>query len=372
MSHERRIELESALKHAKNYIWRLFIQTVSNFWQTVKGQQIIQLCVCALISLGFSIYLGITESDKVNINIRAVMFFCVTLFILCVLMSIITAIFHLDREREMIKSINAETDNSNGLSILPEENEAEKAIDAIKQEQVLEIKNLEAKHQEEIKKLNSNYVTIFNNLKEEHKQVIKAWGDDEKKLKAELEKNSWLSNKAEEQAENIDKFVFWRNAQFLQNIIEDRIYFLWFQIEVFNASVFEIIVDEKIGGKILFEGQRLRLEKSIYQPPIIIKPNSMAGFTIKQELDTDEVNLINEKVILYNKQREHFHKEMPEDYQFYSKDWLAGKIIFPPEVELKGLEINMKGSNNFPQVRSKTLTQMSDVRTSIEVFTKYQ
>ena len=98
--HKHRVELQATLKHALFYIGRFLMQAMSNFWQTVKGQQILQLSVCAFISLIYNINLGIIEWDKASVNAQSVMYFCGTLFILVVLMGIVTAPFHLDRERE--------------------------------------------------------------------------------------------------------------------------------------------------------------------------------------------------------------------------------------------------------------------------------
>lgn len=76
------------------------MQASSNFWQTVKGQQILQLSVCAIVSLGCNIYWGIIEFNRASVNFQSTMYFCGTLFILVVLVSLVTAPFHLDRERE--------------------------------------------------------------------------------------------------------------------------------------------------------------------------------------------------------------------------------------------------------------------------------
>lgn len=100
MTHHTRKELQQTLKHAGLYIARFFMQTVSNFWQTCKGQQIIQLAVCLLITLIINIQTGIIEFDKASLNIQAAIYFCGTLFLLVVFVSLVTAPFHLDRERE--------------------------------------------------------------------------------------------------------------------------------------------------------------------------------------------------------------------------------------------------------------------------------
>lgn len=281
----------------------------------------------------------------------------ISLFLLSLVVIVLAYVFGLATKEEIDElSISSEVIKELPLLENPEVKEA--------------IAKLETKYQAEIGSEKRQNEVHQNTIASKTKDLEKS-----RKMYAEqkelIQSYDWLIKEAEYQAENIEKYVYWRDSQFLQNIIEDRIYFLFFQIEIFNASIFEIRIDENINGKILFEGQRLRLQKSIYQPPIIIKPNSMARFMLKQELNNDEVSLINKKVFSYNEQREHFHKEMPEGYQFYSKEWLAGKIIFPPEVELKHLEISIKGSDNFPQVKSKILSQMSDVRTSIEDFTLF-
>ncbi len=258
--------------------------------------------------------------------------------------------------------------------------------------------SLEAKHKEQIRLRQSEYDVLRDKYDAEVASLVKTQKELDRETRtkeafegtikgkeSEIENlrrmvsekdktlviNEWLIKRAKCQAENIEEFVYWKGTQFCGNSIEERIYFLIFQLEIYNASVFEILIDEPLEGKILFNGRRLLLQKTIQQPPIVVKPNTPETFLIRQELSDEEVNIINDAVSFYNQQREAFHKEKPKDYQFYSRQWLAGKLIYPPEVELKGLKINVKGSDSFPLVQRKTLTKMSDVRTSIEDFTKF-
>lgn len=119
MMHQVRKELENTLKHALSYLARLSMQAISNFWHVLKGQQILQVCICAIIALAYNVYLGIIEWDKASLNWQSVIYFCGTLLILLVLMSLLTAPFHLDREWE---EENKALENRSSLPFIFQEN----------------------------------------------------------------------------------------------------------------------------------------------------------------------------------------------------------------------------------------------------------
>lgn len=99
LMHQRRKELEAAFIHAKNYVWVFMKQTLTNFWHTLTGQQIIQLIVCLIVTTGINIYTGIIEFDKAWVNTNSVMYIAGTMLFCVLFTSFVTAPFHLDRER---------------------------------------------------------------------------------------------------------------------------------------------------------------------------------------------------------------------------------------------------------------------------------
>ena len=515
MSHENRKELEGVLKHAKGYIVRLLMQTVSNLWQTSRQQQIIQVCVCAGISLLLSLYLGQTAPDKITVSLKGFLFFCVTLFTLCILMNLFTAVLHLDREREIEEKKNSQksaSNKKNELSILTEPTEYDWLIEyAQKQEQNIAlsveidnviysksdleglpyfyivfalnvfnksvypitfddkidnklifgyeplkltptfdeppplIKPLERgtirinqrfekdeaesiqraldtfeaewiersqkksgghpipkkfefkeliftiKSSKRFKKVKSAAAKILFleyevtkknfNLKTavvksieftEFEQEVEKYKNKNAEKAKILSDHEWLINEAAIQSGSIDKYVYWRQSLYTGNRIEDRIHYIVFVLSIYNASVLEIVIDNPIGGKILVADRRLVLDKKLYESPRIIYPNTQENILIQQYLTDEETNFINNKVNNYNQLREDVHKDMPEGYQFYSKEWLFGtKLIEPPIVELKGLEMTIKGSAASSQIKPALLTTINDVRATIENFTKY-
>lgn len=97
--HHFRKELSSTLKHSAAYTARLLLQTLTNSWHLLKGQQILQAVIVVVITLIVNAYTGLLEFEKRAVNFESVTYFIILICVLVFITSLIAAPFNLDRER---------------------------------------------------------------------------------------------------------------------------------------------------------------------------------------------------------------------------------------------------------------------------------
>lgn len=100
MSYERQMELEKALKHAKNYIWRLLVRTFSNSWQMVVTQQILVTLSVATLTTFIYIHYELIDGGKTFANLQALFAIIGITASVIVVINLLRAPFQLDREQE--------------------------------------------------------------------------------------------------------------------------------------------------------------------------------------------------------------------------------------------------------------------------------
>ena len=250
----------------------------------------------------------------------------------------------------------------------------DEAIAALKIEHQAEIESLKEKHEKELNKqkelyqrlqtenkdekefyenqhkaikqqLETNYQNELETLKNEHKKEIFAWRTHEKNMQSvaddfesTLMQYSWLIELAKKQRQRIDDYVILERFYFCR-IATDTIPTAIFVAEIRNYSLFDVELENTIGGHIEFDnlelGGRMR-----FNPNSSLKIASTLSNRI-----TIEVRISNEEKAFID--------------GFCEKH----KIPIEQGFIISGLILTIKGSDNAWQVKPKQLK----IRNSLKV-----
>lgn len=235
--------------------------------------------------------------------------------------------FYLFSFRPTNKRLEAE------ISALREESIENPSINLLapSQENETDLKNLNAKLQEEIGMRQIEYDVFRDKYDSQVNSLVKIQ-DELDKTKLYIQENQWLFNREERQREHIENYVYLEKVDYVMTN-EYGFPYIQFALTIFNASVYDIALEETLGGKILFRAEPLQEQKWIDQPPPSIELNSKVVIRIHQRVSNAEIQFIKDGI---------------ESRRNRSN-------LLPPEFQFGNLIITIKGSENFPQVQPKTL-----------------
>lgn len=149
------------------------------------------------------------------------------------------------------------------------------------------LESLETKYQAEIEGLNVKFQQKLDWIKLNHENDIRT-------RDVLLDEINFLIPITREQKENIDKFVFLHKF-FFNSIEEISIPSLVFTFQIFNKSVFDLTLENKIGGHIRFKDQVLLEESRFFEPPETIQRAGFRWFTFECRLKGSEFDFIKGK-----------------------------------------------------------------------------
>jgi hypothetical protein len=182
------------------------------------------------------------------------------------------------------------------------------------------------------KKLLASNLTI-NSLEDANRLITHEADTHLKEIGRQKEffaKNQWLIEIEKKQAENIDEYVFEKGVSFISYDFIHGIPSFNFILRVYNASIFDLIIDSKIRGDIYFRGTVFHCEKHFLEAPKTIKAGQTQDLFFEIQLSDPQLDLV---------------KKAPKSLR-------AGNNISPIEFGFSGMIIIVKG-DGFDQVVDK-------------------
>lgn len=211
--------------------------------------------------------------------------------------------------------IYSPSDKGRELALKLFEADAGKSLPASKIEYEEQIETLEGK---------------IANLESSHVHILKEADES----KAKLNRYYWLVEIAQAQSEEIRKYVCLEKIEYYSHDFGGHyLPSISFRLTITNRSVYDVIIEETLGGKILFKANELHLTKSFQRFNPLIRNSSRAELCIEQRLGEEEIEFIKKGI----------------------RDRKDETDRRPPEFQFGKLQITVKGSDEFPQIKSQQI-----------------
>ncbi len=156
----------------------------------------------------------------------------------------------------------------------PVEAEQEKLVEGLN----IRIKELEGELKEETKKYKFEL---------SQKEGLREYRDS---LESRLGAHKWLHEMAQIQAHDIGSYVKVEKVYFCYHKLKDTIPLIIFGVDIYNKSVFNIVIEDVVEGHIEIAGKPLLRDKRLIYNQGIISSSSKGTLTIEQRLSPEEAH----------------------------------------------------------------------------------